>query len=379
MHSGRLQTITQGELFLSCILVLNSFMLPLNAVSSDSLSLINNLRLGTEVHYGTVLPHSETIEYSLKSNIERVQLTLSTNSYGRSYWDEGYRYPRYGAGYLYTSLGNKDVFGHAHALFLFVDIPFSSKEKSLFFSYQINFGLSYLDKVFDIDENPLNMAISSGLNVYGCFNLNARYKLSDRHELMAGFNLAHYSNGKLATPNLGINTCTFSAGYSYAIIPSRYSRMKQMEKPVLKKHQVEVILSGGTKTDDQVTGKYYLISSFVADYKYLTGYKYSLGAGTDVFYDRSLGPNKVAEDGGSYSSADLFQIGLHGAFYARYSRLNVLLHIGAYAHANYYKYARVYSRVGLRYEVAPRILLNLSLKSHYAIADYIEWGAGYRF
>ncbi len=345
----------------------------------DTLSLVNNLQIGAEIHYGSVLPHSESIQYALKSNIERFQLTLSTNTYGRSVWDKAFRYPVFGAGYSFSTLGNSHVFGHAHALFLFMDIPFCSRCKKFKAGYQLNLGLSYLDRVFDVDENPLNMAISSGLNVYGCFNLNVKYRLNEKHELMAGFNMSHYSNGKLATPNLGINTSTFSAGYSYTLIPEKYPKMKESNKPTITRHHAEIIVSGGTKTDDQVTGRYYFISSLVADYRFVLGLKYSLCAGTDLFYDRSLGPNKVADEGGSYSSADLYQAGLHGGFIIRYSKLNVVLQVGGYIHANYYKYARVYSRVGIRYEVADNILLNVSLKSHYAIADYVEWGIGYRF
>jgi hypothetical protein len=379
MHLRPLDIEIRKFIFASCSLFLCAILQPLKANLPDTLHLINNLRLGAELHYGTVLPHSETIEYSLEKNIERFELTLTTNSYGRSAWDQPYRFPRLGAGYLFSSLGSNVVFGHAHALFLFMDIPFSGREKKLFTSYQISFGMAYLDKVFDINENPLNMAISSGLNVYGCFNINAKYRLDNRNELRAGFGLSHFSNGKLATPNLGINSFTLSAGYSYALSDYRYTRIKRNTKPQLKKQQAELLFSGGTKTDDQVSGKYYMIASLVADYKYVPGLKYSFGVGSDFFYDESLGPNKVADEGGTFSSADLFQAGVHGAFYVRYSRLNIMLQVGTYVYANYYKYARVYSRIGLRYEIIPNILLNFSLKSHYAIADFIEWGIGYRF
>jgi hypothetical protein len=44
-------------------------------------------------------------------------------------------------------------------------------------------------------------------------------------------------------------------------------------------------------------------------------------------------------------------------FIIRYSKLNVVLQVGGYIHANYYKYARVYSRVGIRYEFADNYCL----------------------
>jgi len=116
----------------------------------------------------------------------------------------------------------------------------------------------------------------------------------------------------------------------------------------------------------------------VIDYKYVPWMKYSFGAGIDVFYDQSLGPNKVGDLGGTYSESDLYQLGLHVGFYSRYSKLNILMQLGTYLHANYYKYTRIYSRIGIRYEIYNNLLLNFSLKAHRAIADYLEWGIGYR-
>jgi hypothetical protein len=45
--------------------------------------------------------------------------------------DKAFRYPVFGAGYSFSTLGNSHVFGHAHALFLFMDIPFVHDVKNL--------------------------------------------------------------------------------------------------------------------------------------------------------------------------------------------------------------------------------------------------------
>lgn len=345
--------------------------------SSDSLRFLNNIRLGAEVHHGFIYPHHSSIAYSLNSRISGFELNITTDTYGRGSWDKLYRFPRMGAGYFYTNLGNDEVFGKAHALFLFMDIPFSSTPKRIASSYRISYGLAYLTKQFDVTENPLNMAISSGFNMYVNFRYTARLKINERNEIEAGFGFTHFSNGKLATPNLGLNCVAFNLGYLINIIPTGYSGIA--ETPDLKKHNFEVFLSGGSKTDDQLSGKYYLISSLVLDYKYVPWIKYSFGAGLDFFYDESLGPNKVGDEGGTYKKGDLYQLGFHAGFYPRYSKLTIVLQLGTYVHANYYKYTRVYSRLGFRYEVYNDILINLTLKSHQAIADYLEWGIGYRF
>lgn len=349
------------------------------SASNDSLKFINNLRIGVDLHYGYVYPHHSSIAYSLESRISSFELNLTTDTYGKGMWDRAYRYPRMGAGYYYTSLANDNVFGKAHTLFLFMDIPFSLKLKKFNSYYRISYGLAYLTRKFDVSENPNNLAISSGFNMYVNFRYTGRFKINNRNEIEAGFGFTHFSNGKLATPNLGLNCVTVNIGYLYNILPTNYPRVDAEKKHGLKKHMVELILSVGGKTDDQISGEYYFISSLVADYKFVPWLKYSFGAGLDFFYDESLGPNKVGDEGGTYTQGDLYQLGMHAGIYPRYSKLTIVLQLGAYIYANYYKYSRVYSRIGFRYEVYNDVLLNLTLKSHRAIADYLEWGVGYRF
>ena len=362
-------------IFSICLL----FLINRTTGANDSLRFINSLHLGAGLQYGSILPHTESIEYSVESNIRGFEATLSTETYGRSAWDELFRYPRMGVGYLITSLGNQDVFGTANAVFIFMDIPFNAGQHKLKAAYQIDLGMAYINRVYDVNDNPLNLAISTRLNVYGCFRLNLRYFINQKNALTAGFGFSHFSNGKVASPNLGINTGNFSLSYNYRITKARYTLIEGETAGSLPKNNYELILSTGAKTDDQVTGKTYLIATLVNDYYYRFNPKYAAGAGTDLFYDQTLGPNRVARDGGTYSKNELFQFGIHGLLSARYGRLNIVGNLGIYLYANYYKYSRIYTRIGLRYAVAPHIILNLSLKAHYAIADYVEWGIGYRF
>jgi hypothetical protein len=350
-----------------------------SAVTTDSLKLINNLRLGIETHYGYIYPHHSSIAYSLQSRISGLELNLTTDTYGRGQWDNLYRYPRMGTGYFYTSLGNDDVFGKAHALFFFMDVPFGSGRRKFSSWYRIGFGAAYLTKKFDVEKNPTNMAISSGMNMYVNFRYTGRFRFDNRNEVSAGFGFTHFSNGKLATPNLGINCVTVHAAYYFNLVSNRYQRILIEREKKLEKHNIELVLSGGSKTDDQISGNYYFISTLVIDYKYIPWMKYSFGTGIDLFYDQSLGPNKVGDLGGTYSESDLYQLGFHAGVYSRYSKLNILMQLGTYLHANYYKYTRIYSRIGIRYEIYNNLLLNFSLKAHRAIADYLEWGIGYRF
>ena len=67
-------------IFSICLL----FLINRTTGANDSLRFINSLHLGAGLQYGSILPHTESIEYSVESNITGFEATLSTETYGRS-------------------------------------------------------------------------------------------------------------------------------------------------------------------------------------------------------------------------------------------------------------------------------------------------------
>jgi hypothetical protein len=250
-------------------------------------------------------------------------------------------------------------------------------KRKLTLNYEIDFGAGYLSKKFDPENNLMNIAISSRYNIFVGLRLNLAYQINSRNELTAGCKFFHFSNGKTGTPNLGLNAAVVSLGYHFRIKPIVKPKRDVIAPVNHKKHYYELGIAAGGKVDDQISNKYYFVSSLVLDYKYFPGFKYGFGAGADLFYDQALGPNKTSDLGGTYTNADLYQFGVHAGVYSRFSRLVVMLHIGDYLYASYCKYASFYSRIGFRYMITDHILFNFSLKSHYAIADFVEWGFAY--
>jgi len=362
------------------IFLLLMISVSLNPATAGEYKFINGLVAESDVRYGIIMSHTESIRYAINSNIAGLELSLSTKTYGRNGWDKLYRYPGLGIGYVFTTLGNKDIFGNGHAIFPFVNFPFIAKEKKLHTGYRISLGLGYVSKQFHVHENPLNMAISSGLNMYVSLRFYTNYQFNSNNEFTASVEFSHFSNGKIGSPNMGLNTGVINLGYRYKITNSRYNILHHQYPVLSKRHQAEVFLSGGTKTDDQLSNKYYPIASVTCGYKYILNDKYAAGTGIDFFYDPSLGPNKVAVSRGmeTYDSEDLFQAGIHAAIHARYARITAFGNIGTYIYASYVKYTRIYTRIGLRYDITKNLIFNLSVKAHYANADFIEWGVGYR-
>ena len=362
------------------LFILVCFYLVANAPAyAVSDTLLNGLRLETKGLYGFIYPHSSFIEYVLDRNIHGAEILLSTASTGHHNYEYMYRYPRYGAGYNYTNFGDKDVLGNAHALFAFCEVPFYRSKNRLNVNYKLDFGLAYNTVVYNIYENPLNHSISSRFNGFVGFDFNATYRLFNRNHVKIGFELTHYSNGKAKSPNLGINAVTMTAAYLYDLKPSRSIENRLSYKQKQDRHMIDLVWNNGRKRDDMLNEKLYYISTFVTDYYYCFSPKYGIGGGMDFFYDASLAPTKEFEEEVEASSKDNYQFGAHLGAVARYRNFGVHLGAGHYIHAPYHKYTAIYSRFGMRYAIKGKVILNFTIKAHYAIADYIEWGIGYRF
>ncbi len=342
-------------------------------------SVFNGCRLELKYQYGAVYPHHSSVEYVLGSNIQGFEINLSTQSTGRHMWEQLYRYPRYGVAYSFLQLGNPEILGNLHALFGYVDIPFYRSEGNFSLNYQVDIGVGYFSKTFEPYENPLNMVVSSPYNVYIGLDFTGRYKLGRNQEIKAGLELTHCSNGKTRSPNMGMNSITLSVAWLYSISPERpVTRMFVPEG--YRKNFFELLANVGYKRDDNMKEETYLVSSLIGDYYYAFSPRYAFGAGVDFFYDGSIAQHQEFFDGVTPRDNSInYQYGAHVGFRVRYGRLFMSINAGKYIHADYVRNGYVYSRLGMRYALTDQIMLNLTLKAHSTIADFIEWGIGYRF
>ena len=105
--------------------------------------------------------------------------------------------------------------------------------------------------------------------------------------------------------------------------------------------------------------------------------KRRIGIGADFFYDKSISEALAVDWEPEENMANLIKFGLHGSHTLIYNKVIMSVNIGRYLYSKYTDLSLFYSRLALRYKLTSHILLNLSLKSHSAKADYIEWGIGY--
>ena len=342
--------------------------------------IFKNIYISPKAHYGFIIPHHESIAYLLKAHVPGFELEVSRPTFGKHQYEQLFRYPRTGIGYFFCDYGNPEVLGQAHALYSFINIPVIKTSNDLYLlNYEIAFGLSYLTKRFDVNNNYLNTAIGAHINVYFRLGFDTRIPVSENVELTGEVGFSHCSNGKWRSPNYGLNVLSGSLGVNYLINHIEKERIKLALPENYKKNYYIIIYSAGAKVFDNLYNKYYFISSLSADYERQINLKRRIGFGTDIFYDKSISEALAVDGELNKDIANLFRIGLHASHTLVYNRLLMTINAGRYLYSKYTDLSLFYSRLALRYKVNKSILLNISLKAHNAKADFIEWGVGYVF
>ncbi|MEN8119855.1 MAG: acyloxyacyl hydrolase [Bacteroidota bacterium] len=329
-----------------------------------------NLFLESKFQYGFIWQHRPTIKDIIGGNIKVFDISIGKQTYGQKYWEQLYRYPNYGFGYYFIDLGNPEELGQANALFAYVDIPVLRRGKHLL-SYRISEGLAYL--------NQGNIAIGSHLNLYFDLTINYRYRLSEHLDLINGFGATHFSNGAIKMPNLGVNLFSYRLGLHYRFkTPVR--EFVKLELPVIeKKNSISFFLATGVKEKRPEGGIPYNVMTFSVDYLRLINLKHKVGLGFDTFYDESLFETMNPDSSLYINNSDIMRYGVHLAFEAELNKIMWVIHLGTYIRARYKEDGAIYQKVGIRYLISKNLYANISLKTSKGVADYTEFGFGYRF
>jgi len=336
------------------------------------------ITIESKVHTGIILPVYKAINYLIQDNIYALDFSLGFPTYGEDYWEKLYRYPRSGAGYSYWSLGNRDILGEAHGLYSYLNVPFFRQGERFSFNYQISFGGAYITKKFDKNENPLNRAIGSNINVYIRLGIDGKVRLTPRCELILETGITHFSNGKTRSPNYGINAGSFSLGVNY-LFGNDCINKKDPQVPGIEKQYVQsVVYSAGSKVYDNLLGKRYFTSSVSYNLERALNSKKKIGLGGDFFYDNSISEALADEDGTPEKEfAKLIRTGLHASYSVQYKHLIMGIQAGHYLYSKYTVLTRVYTKVSLQYLFTSNIAGDLTLKSHMGKADCLEYGLVY--
>ena len=327
-------------------------------------------------HAGVVLPEYTLYSYLVDDYSRAFTLSFCKRPPGRTYWAPIYNYPEFGLAIQYATLGNDEIFGHEWSVYPFFNIHIIEGGKISLIN-QLGLGVGIANKKFDPETNPYNVAVGTALNCHFNFELNLQYQALKKFYVYTGVGFDHFSNGNLGEPNLGINYMTFSAGMKYRVGERTPVNQFNIEKHV-PSTRMSLALTGGIKHGRSLKEKSYLVSALSFELKPKWWRVFYPGIGADIFYDQSTQDELSVFGEGTFETIDNFKAGFHFTQELVYNKFSIALQEGFYAilkdkvfgHATYHRFI-------IRHQVSNRFFVQLSMKAHVVVLDYLELGVGY--
>lgn len=360
----------------TCASILPGLMALVVLSSSFSSHAGTPVSLGMRAHYGFLWGHRSNSWILVERHSAAWELFAERSVKGDRPWHTDYLLPIYGLALLYSDLGSPGRIGAAVRVLPYMHLPLKRNER-MSVGLRAGWGLGFVSRPFDRLENGKQIAIGSQVNT--AIQLMAEYRrLMGRWTLSAGLGLDHWSNGAYRLPNLGLNYVSTSFGVGYSL-GRRDAEPEQASSGARSPEHPEwrIIAAAGINE----AGAPYSGQRSVFVLQGTRGWSISrrsvLSVGADVLNKGTLAivQPQLADRG----RAGLTQLGVHGGYALLFGRGELFMQMGAYVHTPAPELRPLYQRIGMRYRSGRRLLWNISLKSHSAVADHWEIGVGYRW
>jgi len=358
--------------------MLFTLLLLLPIIGNGQVKRFENTALRLDGHFGYLIPEYQLFNQLAEKPIGSVELSFQKQTSGKRFAEQLYNYPAYGLTFLYTSLGNREAFGHEAALYGYF-MTHIIRKKWFQLNSQFGLGLGYATKTFNLEDNYMNVAVGSRLNIHFNYKMGTTFRITENLSLNSGVSFSHFSNANMAEPNLGVNTLTAYAGINRSIGQS--TDFVKTERPKhIGSNEFAFIYAAGGKHARALQSTIYFTSSLSVEYKRHISHKFRLGGGLDLFYDSSTKTELSTPGNKAFKSSYDFRTGIHLAQELAYGPFSFILQEGVYVGLTNHVDGKVYyNRAIVRYRWNDHFLIHISMKSHLHILDYPEVGFGYWF
>jgi lipid A 3-O-deacylase PagL len=336
--------------------------------------------LGAEVSNGIIHRHHEYIGHLIKGMPIGVELSLQKRTYGAKSWEANYGYPNIDFKLSYYDLKNKEQLGHVIAIssgmafHLLGDAPFKSD-----LQFYFGLGVAYATKPYDKETNNLNNVISSRLSYNGNLKLEYHYQVSKGVNVGAGLKITHFSNGAVKLPNLGLNIVSVNVMSSIKISKGKpeYKAAPIVQEIDKKMRYGGIIRMGWAESSPVGSGsKPVYALGFIVQKR--VSLKSLLEAGIEGFANKAVEYEVTRGHSFDGDTLDYRRIGLMFGHELVVNKLTFVSQLGVYLYRPYSPQERLYTRLGLSYYFTDKLYAGFSLKTHYAIAEVIEYSIGFR-
>lgn len=328
---------------------------------------------------GFLAAHRGVMAHMPTSTAWAGELSYVLRTKGFKAYQSAYKYPVFGATLFYGQVGSQSIIGNFIGAYGFAELPMISF-RNYRMDFKLGLGLGYNGNPYNPVSNPLNVALATRLNGMMCLAVKSSYQVK-KNWFNIGIDITHFSNAAWKVPNFGINMPFVSIGYARTIVSQAIADSYEGDQLIPMSlpydqwlYSATAIVSG--KQMMPIGGRRYPVFALNVSAKRFFNHKAGLELDLDVISKQAV------MDYQPYilkSQLDIIQIGAYAAYLVPMDRFHFVFGMGAYLRDKYSPEDPMYHRIGARYYLKNGILLNLTLKTHFARADYLEYGIGYTF
>lgn len=332
---------------------------------------------------GNIANHNNDILHLIQGHPEGIIIGWNKKTFGYEDWEQRYNYPDYGVSFTYQNLKN-DVLGNNYGLYGHCNFYFFKRHLMFRIAQGLAFNTNPYDKETNFRNNAFGTAIMSG--TYLMINYK-KERIFDKFGLQTGLSLIHYSNANVKAPNSSTNSITFNLGIIYNLEASdpEYLRNIRDGEKIKFTQPVKYNLAfrtGINESDVVGSGQFpfYILSAY-ADKR--LSHKSAIQLGVDAFFSKFLKEliyyNSVSFPEENVSgNEDYKRVGLFVGHELFISKTSLVTQLGYYVYYPYDFEGRTYMRIGLKRYFGKKWFGALTLKSHGAKAEALEFGIGVR-
>jgi hypothetical protein len=343
---------------------------------------VKRVTMDANQYYGSILLHNPAISHLITGHPGGLILGWNKKTYGAQEWEQRYNYPDVGYSFIYQDMNN-DVLGRNFGLYAHYNFYFLKRNVQ----FRLGQGIAY-------NTNPYNKNQNFRNNAYGSHLLSSTYLMLNYHKenivkgvgFKGGLSVIHYSNANFKAPNTSTNTLAFNLGVTYDLdageTPIAYSTSAPKEKIREPFHYNFVFRTGLNESDVINSGQFpfYILSAY-AD-KRLSRFS-AIQGGTDLFFSNFL-KELIAFESIAFpeknvaADTDYKRVGLFIGHELFINKMSVISQLGYYVYYPYDFEGQVYNRIGLKRYFNNQLFGAITLKSHGAKAEAVEFGIGIR-
>ena len=208
-------------------------------------------------------------------------------------------------------------------------------------------------------------------------------KLLDNIGFQTGLTFTHNSLGSMKAPNKGINSVLLNFGLFYDLSNHEREFIPLREKTLLdKKVRYNFVLRGGINEYDVVgSGQFpFFVFSGYASKKlsHVSGLQLGADLFLSYFLKERIEYEALLEESRTDADTDFKRASIFAGHELYINKLSVISQIGYYFYYPFEFAEPYYFRIGMKYYFSKRLFGALTLKSHAADAEALEFGLGIR-